>query len=118
MEERLWSRHTMRNAFWQSRIRSLSSIAEHCNSLGLFRDTVRHMRSRWASQAWAVFRKDVAVETRTKVNVNAMLFFAGMVLLIFSFALGPDPARLRSAAPGLLWVAFIFSGLLAFGRSY
>lgn len=76
------------------------------------------MRSTWGSQAWAVFRKDLMVETRTKVNVNAMLFFAGTVLLIFSFALGPDPARLKSAAAGLLWLAFIFSGLLAFGRSY
>jgi heme exporter protein B len=76
------------------------------------------MRSTWANQAWAVFRKDVVVEVRTKVNVNAMLFFAGTVLLIFSFALGPDPARLRSASAGLLWLAFIFSGLLAFGRSY
>lgn len=72
----------------------------------------------WARQAWAVFRKDVTVEARTKVNVNAMLFFAGTVLLIFSFALGPDPARLRTAAPGLLWLTFIFAGLLAFGRSY
>jgi heme exporter protein B len=76
------------------------------------------MRFMWAKQAWAVFRKDVMVEIRTKVNVNAMLFFAGTVLLIFSFALGPDPARLRAAAAGLLWLAFIFAGLLAFGRSY
>lgn len=79
---------------------------------------MRRMHSTWVNQAWAVFRKDVAVEVRTKVNVNAMLFFAGTVLLIFSFALGPDPTRLRAAAPGLLWLAFIFSGLLAFGRSY
>lgn len=76
------------------------------------------MHSTWASQAWAVFRKDVVVELRTRVNLNAMLFFAGTMLLIFSFALGPDPARLRVAAAGLLWLAFIFAGLLAFGRSY
>jgi heme exporter protein B len=76
------------------------------------------MRSTWGEQAWAVFRKDVVLEARTKVNINAMLFFAGTVLLIFSFALGPDPDRLRTAAAGLLWLAFIFAGLLAFGRSY
>lgn len=76
------------------------------------------MRSPWASQAWAVFRKDVLVEARTRVNVNAMLFFAGTVLLIFSFALGPEPARLRSAAAGLLWLVFVFAGLLAFARTY
>lgn len=76
------------------------------------------MRSTWAEQAWAVFRKDVLLEARSRTSVNAMLFFAGMILLIFSFALGPDPQRLHQAAGGLLWLAFIFAGILAFGRAY
>lgn len=76
------------------------------------------MPSTWAEQTWAVFRKDVLLEARSRVNINAMLFFAAMVLLIFSFALGPNPARLQEAAGGLLWLAFIFSGILAFGRAY
>jgi heme exporter protein B len=76
------------------------------------------MHSTWAEQTWAVVRKDVLLEMRSRVNINAMLFFAGMVLLIFSFALGPNPARLQQAAGGLLWLAFIFSGILAFGRAY
>ncbi len=76
------------------------------------------MRSTWAEQAWAVFRKDVLLEARSRTSVNAMLFFAGMILLIFSFALGPDPQRLQAAAGGLLWLAFIFAGILAFGRAY
>jgi heme exporter protein B len=76
------------------------------------------MHSTWAEQTWAVFRKDVLLEARSRVNINAMLFFAAMVLLIFSFALGPNPARLQEAAGGLLWLAFIFSGILAFGRAY
>lgn len=76
------------------------------------------MRSTWAEQTWAVFRKDVLLEARSRVNINAMLFFAAMVLLIFSFALGPNPARLQEASGGLLWLAFIFSGILAFGRAY
>ena len=76
------------------------------------------MSSTWFEQAWAVVRKDVLLEARSRVNLNAMLFFAGMVLLIFSFALGPGPARLQAAAGGLLWLAFIFAGMLAFGRAY
>lgn len=74
--------------------------------------------STWVDQAWAVFRKDVLLEARSRVNLNAMLFFAGMVLLIFSFALGPTPQRLRGASGGLLWLSFLFSGILAFGRAY
>jgi heme exporter protein B len=76
------------------------------------------MRSTWFEQARAVFWKDVLLEYRSRVNLNAMLFFTGMVLLVFSFALGPSPSRLRTAAAGLLWLAFLFSGVLAFGRAY
>jgi heme exporter protein B len=72
----------------------------------------------WAEQVWAIFRKDLMLEARSRVNVNAMLFFSGMVLLVFSFALGPSQARLKAAAGGLLWLAFIFAGMLAFGRAY
>jgi len=76
------------------------------------------MPTTWAEQAWAVARKDVLLELRSRTNFNAMLFFAGMVLLIFSFALGPDPSTLRSASGGLLWLAFVFAGVLAFGHAY
>lgn len=76
------------------------------------------MRSRWFEQAWAVFRKDVLLEARSRTSLNAMVFFAAMVLLVFSFALGPNPAQLQAVAGGLLWLAFIFSGILAFGRAY
>jgi heme exporter protein B len=72
----------------------------------------------WASQVWEVVRKDFLLEARSRAHFNAMLFFALMILLIFSFALGPSAGRLRAAAGGLLWLAFIFSGLLAFGQMY
>jgi heme exporter protein B len=76
------------------------------------------MHNTWAEQSLAVVRKDLLIEARSRTNLNATLFFAVTVLLIFSFALGPDPHRLRAAAGGLLWLAFVFSGLLAFGRIY
>jgi heme exporter protein B len=72
----------------------------------------------WLEQAWAVFRKDMRVETRTRVNLNATVFFACIVLLIFGFALGPSPERLRPSAGGLLWLAVVFTGILAFSRVY
>lgn len=76
------------------------------------------MHSTWVEQAWAVLRKDIVIEARSRVNVNAMVFFAGMVLLVFSFALGPSRSHLQAAAGGILWLAFIFAGVLAFGRIY
>lgn len=63
-------------------------------------------------------RKDVLIEARSRANFNAVLFFAVLAVLIFSFALGSDPARLRQVAGGVLWLAFVFSGTLTFARAY
>jgi heme exporter protein B len=62
--------------------------------------------------------KDVTVELRARERVNAMLFFAALVLFIFNFALGPDREKLQEVAAGLLWLAFLFTGMLGLGRSF
>lgn len=69
-------------------------------------------------RTWAMTWKDVTVELRARERVNAMLFFAALVLFIFNFALGPDQEKLREVAPGLLWLAFLFTGMLGLGRSF
>jgi heme exporter protein B len=69
-------------------------------------------------QTWAVFTKDLTVEWRTRQAFNAVVFFAVLVLFIFSFALGPQTARQRDLAAGLLWLAFVFTGLLGLGRTF
>src|SRR4030042_4097323 len=47
-----------------------------------------------------------------------MLFFGIVVLVIFNFALGSLHESMRSAAPGILWVAFAFSGTLGLNRVF
>ena len=69
-------------------------------------------------RTWAMTWKDVTVELRARERINAMLFFAALVLFIFNFALGPDREKLREVAPGLLWLAFLFTGMLGLGRSF
>jgi heme exporter protein B len=66
--------------------------------------------------AWAVARKDGLAELRGRHALGSTLFFAAIVLLLFGFALGPDSGRLAEAAPGLLWLAVVFAGILAMGR--
>jgi heme exporter protein B len=66
----------------------------------------------------AVAWKDLTAERRTKSNFNAVLAMAGLILLFFGFALGPDAEGLRNAAAGVLWLTILFSGVLAFNRSY
>jgi len=69
-------------------------------------------------RARAIFWKDLLAERRTKANFNAVVFFAVLTLLLFGFALGPDANALRSAASGVIWLTVLFSGVLAFNRSY
>jgi heme exporter protein B len=71
---------------------------------------------REAAIALAIARKDAIAELRGRHAVVGTLFFAAVVLLLFGFALGPDAARLEAAAPGLLWLAIVLSGLLAVSR--
>ena len=72
----------------------------------------------YARRTWIVLWKDLLTERRSKESLNALLFFALLLLFLFEFALGPDRERLRAALPGLLWLGFVLSGLLGLGRSF
>ncbi|MEX2282731.1 MAG: heme exporter protein CcmB [Gemmatimonadota bacterium] len=71
-----------------------------------------------ASRVRAIVWKDLTAERRTKANFNAVVFFAALTLLLFGFATGPNPERQREIAGGILWLTILFSGVLAFNRSY
>jgi heme exporter protein B len=69
-----------------------------------------------ARMALAIAAKDARAELRGRHAVVSTLFFAAVVLLLFGFALGPDRERLSAAAPGLMWLALVFAGILAVSR--
>jgi heme exporter protein B len=72
----------------------------------------------YARRTWIVLWKDLLTERRSKESLNALLFFALLLLFLFQFALGPDRDRLRAALPGLLWLGLVLAGLLGLGRSF
>jgi len=74
--------------------------------------------SAYARRAWIVVWKDILTERRSKESLNALVFFSLLLLFVFQFSLGPERARIEAALPGLLWLGFILSGLLAFGRTF
>lgn len=69
-------------------------------------------------QLYAIIAKELAVEWRTKETLSAMLVFALLVLVIFNFAFDLQGVDIRVLGPGILWVAFSFSGILGLGRSF
>jgi heme exporter protein B len=62
--------------------------------------------------------KDLRVELRSKEVINAALSFALVILLLFSFAFDPSTEETREIAGGLLWLVFIFAGILVLNRSF
>ncbi len=70
------------------------------------------------SPVLALLWKDVVLELRTKDIVVSVLLFSLLVIVIFNFAIDPTPQRVAVVAPGILWVAFIFGGVLGLTRSF
>jgi heme exporter protein B len=69
-------------------------------------------------RARAVAWKDLTAERRSKAGFNSVAALGITILVLFGFALGPDAEAVRAAAPGALWLAALFAGVLAFNRSY
>src|ERR1700689_1670859 len=61
--------------------------------------------------------KDLRIEARSRVALWQVVPFAVLVLVLLAFAIGPDAAPLRQAAPGIFWIAVLFSTVLAIQRS-
>lgn len=80
--------------------------------------TRAHARPGLLTTSWILFRKDLLLEWRTKARINALVFFAFATLLLFSFALGPETKILQKSAPGCIWLAILFSSVLALAESF
>lgn len=66
----------------------------------------------------ATLTKDLRLEWRSKDAINAMLFFALLVVVIFSFAFSPTAEESRQIAGGLIWVAFLFAAVVALNQTW
>jgi heme exporter protein B len=73
---------------------------------------------RFLRKVLAIVQKDVAVELSTKEMLSSMFVFALLVIVIFSFAFELRVENVRQVAPGVLWVTFVFAGMLGLNRSF
>ncbi len=67
--------------------------------------------------AKTIASKDLRIELRSRVVTNQVIPFAALVMILFAFALDSD-AVLERVAPGLVWLATIFSVLFIVARSF
>ncbi|MBA2448962.1 MAG: heme exporter protein CcmB [Chloroflexi bacterium] len=66
----------------------------------------------------ALVWKDLLSEFRTKDTLGAGVVFALLVLVIFNFAFELRVENVEAVAPGVLWITFIFAGMLGIGRGF
>ncbi len=81
------------------------------------------------TDAKAIARKDLRIEAASRVLTAQVLPFGMLVLIMFGFGIPPDRrvlaaegeasrSVLEQVAPGLFWLAVVFSALLAVNRSF
>jgi len=62
--------------------------------------------------------KDLRMEWRSKDAINSMLFFALLVVVIFSFSFDLTAEESRQIAGGLIWVALLFAAVVALNQTW
>jgi len=69
-------------------------------------------------QLAAHLRKDLLLEFRSRDAIIGMLFFALLVVVIFSLAFDPTMAQSRAISGGILWVALLFAAVIALNQAW
>lgn len=67
---------------------------------------------------WTHLSKELRLEWRSKDALNAMLFFALLVVVLFSLSFDPTQAESRRIAGGILSVAILFAATSALNQAW
>lgn len=68
--------------------------------------------------ALAIVKKDLILELRGREVVVTIFVFAFLLLTLFSLSAEPGSTALKEMAPGVLWMTFLFAGVLGLGRTF
>jgi heme exporter protein B len=71
----------------------------------------------WTAGAWAVFRKDLRLELRSRYALSTLLLFVLATTLVVLFGIGSAPLSEEVEAT-LLWVVVLFAAALGLGRAF
>lgn len=66
----------------------------------------------------AVFARDVLQAWRRRADWLTSIFFFVIVVSLFPLGVGPEPALLRTMAPGIVWVAALLAAMLSLPRVF
>lgn len=75
------------------------------------------MKTGFFAVAFAILRKDLIAEVRSREIIGVMGLYALLAVIIFSFALELDRIARQEAIAGVLWVTVTFASILGLNRS-
>jgi len=70
------------------------------------------------NKVMTIIWKDLLSEMRAKEVATTVAVFAIMIVVIFNFAFDPGEDGIGLIAPGVLWVAFTFAGVLSLNQTF
>ena len=63
-------------------------------------------------------RKEMLLQWRTRAQMMAVFVFGAALLLLFSFAVGPNAEMLRQFSAGFMWLGLLLSSTLTLAESF
>ena len=67
---------------------------------------------------WAIVKKDLIEEWRSREIVASVAVFSLIVLVSFQLAVDLTPGLVKAVLPGIFWVTIIFGGLIGMMRAF
>jgi heme exporter protein B len=72
---------------------------------------------RLLGQIGAIMAKDFQIEARGRQTIGLVIVTGLLILVVLGLGLGPQQAASGTAAPAVLWVAYLFGGVLCFEKT-
>jgi len=72
----------------------------------------------WLAGLRCIFLRDLRIAARRRTDALGALLFFVMVVSLFPLGVGPEPALLRTMAPGVVWVAALLACTLPLARLF
>jgi heme exporter protein B len=69
-------------------------------------------------ETYLLLWKDLLLELRRRESLLTMFFFGTLLLFVFHFSFDLAPDKVAEMAPGLLWLAFLFTGTLGLAQLF
>ncbi|MFP4129478.1 MAG: heme exporter protein CcmB [Halorhodospira sp.] len=67
---------------------------------------------------WTLLQRDISLIVTRRQDVLTVVAFFVIVITLFPLAIGPEPERLRTIAPGAVWVAAALASLISLDRLF